>query len=85
MKFIATVPSFRLDISGDADLSEEVIRILGFNNVKSILPKLDATVGALSLSQKRLRLIRDFLVDNGLDECLTYSLISQKKKINSIY
>lgn len=79
-RFIATVPSFRLDISGDADLSEEVIRILGFNHVKSILPRLDTTVGALSLPQKRLRLIRDFLVDKGLDECLTYSLISQKEK-----
>lgn len=77
--FIAIVPSWRLDITGDADLSEEVIRLLGFANVPSILPCLDTHVGVLSLTQQRLRQIRYFLLDRGLDECLTYSLISKKE------
>lgn len=79
-KFLATAPEWRLDISCDADLSEEVIRLLGFNNVKSILPCLDTKVGALSLSQDRLKNIRGYLLDSGLDECLTYSLISKKEQ-----
>ena len=79
-EFIATAPSWRLDISCDADLSEEVIRLLGFENVKSILPCLDTKLGALSLPQDRLKNIRYYLLDNGLDECLTYSLISKKEK-----
>ena len=77
-KFDVVAPMFRLDVSGDADISEEVIRILGFNNVKSILPTLDVKVGGLSLEQSRLRAIRNMLLDLGLDECLTYSLLSKK-------
>ena len=78
--FTAKVPDHRLDVTCDADLSEEVIRILGFNNVKSILPNLDMQVGALTLEQQRLRNIRYYLLDKGLDECLTYSLVSKKEK-----
>ncbi len=78
--FKAEVPQYRLDVTCDADLSEEVIRILGYDNVNSILPCLDTKVGALTLEQSRLREIRYFLLDNGLDECLTYSLISEKEQ-----
>ena len=78
-KFVAIIPSFRIDIYGEADLSEEVIRLLGYENVPSILPQLDSKVGALSISQARLREIRYFLLENGLDECVTYSLLSRKE------
>ncbi len=78
--FVAVVPEWRLDVTCDADLSEEVIRILGFDNVKSILPCLDTRVGSLSLEQNRLKNIRMLLLSKGLDECLTYSLISKKEE-----
>ena len=74
-----TVPLYRLDVTCDADLSEEVVRLLGFEHVKSELPVLDVKVGALSLEQLRLKNIRDYLLDRGLDECLTYSLVSEKE------
>ena len=78
--FVAKVPEYRLDVTCDADLSEEVIRLLGYENVKSILPCLDTKVGTLSLRQKRLKNIRSFLLEQGLDECVTYSLTSKKKQ-----
>ena len=78
--FVAVVPSWRLDVTCDADLSEEVIRLLGFDNVQSVLPCLDTKVGALSLEQNRLKNIRFLLLDKGLDECVTYSLISKKEE-----
>ena len=78
--FVAVVPSWRLDITCDADLSEEVIRLLGFENVKSILPCLDTKLGALTVEQSRLKNIRFFLLDKGVDECVTYSLISKKEQ-----
>jgi len=77
--FTAIVPEHRLDVTCDADLSEEVIRILGFDNVKSILPCLDTKVGMLTLEQQRLKNIRYYLLDNGLDECVTYSLLHKKE------
>ena len=76
-KFEAIVPEHRLDCSCDADLSEEVIRILGFDNVKNILPILATRVGSLTLRQQRVKLIREYLLDLGIDECLTYSLVSE--------
>ena len=78
--FVAKVPDYRLDVTCDADLSEEVIRLLGYDNVKSILPCLDTKVGVLSQRQKRLKNICDFLLEQGLDECVTYSLVSKKKQ-----
>ena len=78
--FSVEVPPYRLDVTCDADLSEEVIRLLGYDNVKSVLPCLDTKVGMLTLEQSRLRAIRFFLLDNGLDECVTYSLISEKEE-----
>ena len=78
-EFTAKVPKYRLDVTCDADLSEEVIRVLGFDNVKSILPCLDTHVGSLTLRQQRIKNIRDYLLSQGLDECLTYSLISKKE------
>ncbi len=78
--FLADVPQYRLDVTCDADLSEEVIRLLGYENVKSILPCLDTKVGKLSLRQQRIKNIRSYLLNVGVDECLTYSLISKKEK-----
>ena len=79
-EFIADVPIFRLDVTCGADLSEEVIRLLGYEHVKSVLPCLDTKVGMLTLEQSRLREIRFFLLNNGLDECVTYSLVSEKEE-----
>ena len=78
--FEVKVPDYRLDVTCDADLSEEVIRLLGLEHVKSILPCLDTKVGMLTLKQQRLKNIRHYLLSQGLDECLTYSLVSKKKQ-----
>ena len=77
--FKVFVPQYRLDVTCDADISEEVIRLLGYENVKSVLPCLDVQVGALSLEQERLKNIREYLLNRGLDECITYSLVSEKE------
>lgn len=78
-KIIVSIPDYRLDITCDADISEEVIRVLGFENVESTLPHLDTKLGALTETQLKEKLIRDYLLWNGLDECLTYSLVSKKE------
>lgn len=77
--FIAVVPPYRLDVTSEADLSEEVIRLIGIDKISSILPRLDTKVGVLTLKQQRLRQVRHYLLDRGLDECLTYSLLSKKE------
>ncbi|MGM9873530.1 MAG: phenylalanine--tRNA ligase subunit beta [Bacilli bacterium] len=73
------VPSFRIDVESKADIAEEVIRILGYDNVESKMMKFDTTVGQLSPINEKINLIRNYLINNGFDECLTYSLISKKE------
>ena len=63
-----TVPTRRLDVNIKEDLIEEVGRIYGINNIKGTLPKLSIKEGSYD---KSTRLIRNKLVDLGLNEVLT--------------
>ena len=74
----ASVPSWRRDVVGEADLVEEVLRIHGFDNIPSVsLPKTTPLPqGALSLSQERRGLARRALASRGLIEAVTYSFLA---------
>lgn len=78
-EMVIKVPLFRIDVESKADIAEEIIRILGYDNVESKMMKFDTTVGFLSPIQEKINLIRNYLLNNGFDECLTYSLISKKE------
>ncbi|MGN1296106.1 MAG: phenylalanine--tRNA ligase subunit beta [Bacilli bacterium] len=77
-EFIAFPPDHRIDLRCDADLSEEVIRYVGFGAIKSILPMMPTTTGGYNPFQKKKNKIRDFLLNNGVNEALTYTLINPK-------
>ncbi|MFN3231372.1 MAG: phenylalanine--tRNA ligase subunit beta [Alphaproteobacteria bacterium] len=72
------VPSWRVDIEGEADLVEEVTRVYGYNAIPSVpLPDLtDVPVPALDLSQRRVRTVRRLLASRGLNEAITWSFVS---------
>ena len=78
-EFEVVVPDHRIDITSDADLSEEVIRIMGFEHVKSELPRMQLSVGKLEEKLEKKRMVRSYLRGLGLDEQLTYSLINEKE------
>lgn len=84
-ELIAVVPAHRIDMTCVADLSEEVIRILGFDNVKSVLPVQEAVLGGLSPTQLKKRHIRDYLIANGLYEAVTYTLVRKESIENFAY
>ncbi|OPZ34331.1 MAG: Phenylalanine--tRNA ligase beta subunit [Tenericutes bacterium ADurb.BinA155] len=75
-QYHVVVPSYRIDMDGEADLSEEVIRILGYENVHSILPTSELTLTGLSEKQSNRLSIRHYLHGIGLDEFLTYTLVN---------
>ncbi len=77
-EFVAFPPDHRIDLKCNADLSEEVIRYVGFDCIKSQLPLMVTTTGGLSKNQQNRLKIRNLLIDNGLNEILTYNLISPK-------
>lgn len=78
-KFVAYPPSHRIDLKVDADLSEEIFRIIGINLIKPTLPITPMTLGGLNQAQEKKRIIREHLVSLGLNETLTYTLVSEKE------
>ncbi len=67
----ATVPTFRRDLEREADLIEEVGRLVGLENVPERLPGVPQP-GGLTSTQKKLRRLRHLLADLGLAEAVTY-------------
>lgn len=78
------IPSSRTDMEGMADISEEVIRMLGYDRLPSTLPMMPMTEGKLTYEQSVIRDARSYLCMQGLQDCLTYTLISTDKKDNAI-
>jgi phenylalanyl-tRNA synthetase beta chain len=72
-----TTPSWRSDVSGPADLVEEVVRIHGLASVPSIpMTRPEAIARAtLTPSQRRKRNARRALATRGFDETISYSFI----------
>lgn len=73
------VPSWRPDVEGQADLVEEVVRVHGLNEVKSVaLPRIHAVAKpVLSPRQRRDRLARRVLAARGMVEAVNWSFISE--------
>ena len=76
-----TVPSWRPDIDGPADLVEEVVRIHGLDNVASVaLPRADGVARPTATpAQKLERKLRRAAASLGLNEAITWSFISEKE------
>lgn len=77
---MASVPSWRPDVQGEADLVEEVARIASLSNLKPVpMPRVRAGVPApvLTPMQKRLQMARRTTAALGYNECVTYSFIDQ--------
>ena len=75
-KFMATVPTYRVDVVQEADIIEEILRIYGFDNIA-----LSQNAGTSYLAEFPLkdkdnfkRTLGEMLVANGFYEILTNSL-----------
>jgi phenylalanyl-tRNA synthetase beta chain len=77
--FIAVAPYHRIDLKCDADLSEEIIRYVGFDKIEAQLPFMATTTGGYTPSQTKRLQIRELLIDNGINEAMTYTLVSPKE------
>ncbi len=73
---LVNVPERRLDLNIEEDLIEEIGRIIGYDNVPSTLPKLSLKQGKGNIKIKDLK---NRLKSFGLNEVITYSLVSEKE------
>lgn len=79
---VVKVPTRRPDISIKQDLVEEVIRIYGYDNLASTLPKFSKTTkGGLTYSQRMVRDLRAVYASLGFNDTINYSLVSEEEAI----
>lgn len=72
------VPSYRLDITEEIDLIEEVARIRGYDTIKACLPNESGSCGQKTPKQKALDKLRLLCSAKGLREAVNYSFISPR-------
>ncbi|GAB6043457.1 phenylalanine--tRNA ligase subunit beta [Endothiovibrio diazotrophicus] len=68
-------PSFRFDITIEADLIEELGRIHGYNNIPAHYPEGAQRILPLAEGETGLARLRAVLVDRGYQEAITYSFV----------
>ncbi len=73
-----TIPSFRQDLEGIADLAEEVARFYGYDKIPSTLPSGEATTGKISFKQRIEQKAREVAEYCGFSQGMCYSFESPK-------
>ena len=71
--FKLTVPSWRPDILQEIDIVEELVRITGFNKIKTIDPIKERTRSTLNQSQKLFHFLQRAVASKGYMEAITWS------------
>ncbi len=69
--YLVTPPSWRHDLETKEDLTEEIIRLVGYDAIPSTLPVAPPGRGLTRVQQQRRRLLQA-LADAGLTEVLAY-------------
>lgn len=76
--FSVKVPSFRSDLTRPIDLVEEVARLEGYDRIPETLPSVEPRYHEENLSLSVENRVRDVVLGAGLDEVVTFSLVSEK-------
>ncbi|MEI6352677.1 MAG: phenylalanine--tRNA ligase beta subunit-related protein [Candidatus Nomurabacteria bacterium] len=72
-RFVVSILGERLDLRIKEDLIEEIARVYGLNNIKSVLPELNK-IGKPNKTLYYENKIKNILFKNGFSEVYTYSL-----------
>ncbi len=77
-ELIAVAPSFRVDVSREEDLVEEVARHAGYDLVDTTLPAWSGTGNYLAGDSQHRR-VRRVLMDAGFNEAITFSFVNGER------
>lgn len=72
---VVTPPNFRFDLELEADLLEEIARLVGYDNIPATLPRAAMSLVAGTSRHERDERIRQVLLAQGYFEAITYSFI----------
>jgi phenylalanyl-tRNA synthetase beta chain len=73
-----TPPGCRFDIAIEADLIEEMARIVGYNNLPNSSLLMRSELGKATESILELDRAKDLLIDRGFQEAITYSFVDEE-------
>ncbi|MCK9397109.1 MAG: phenylalanine--tRNA ligase subunit beta [Methylobacter sp.] len=73
-----TPPGCRFDIAIEADLIEEIARIVGYNNLPNSSLLMRSELGKATEAVLDLDRVKDLLVDRGYQEAITYSFVDEE-------
>ncbi len=74
--WLVKAPSYRFDINLEADLIEEIGRIIGYDNIPGTKESAHVSVASFSEKEVSENQLRDLLVSQGYHEAITYSFVS---------
>ncbi|WP_333594008.1 phenylalanine--tRNA ligase subunit beta [Anaerospora hongkongensis] len=74
-RITVTVPTWRSDVTGPADISEEVARIYGYNKVPTTTPLGRMTRGSQSYTQSIADRLKSSLAGIGFTETISFSFM----------
>ncbi|MBB6403289.1 phenylalanine--tRNA ligase subunit beta [Arthrobacter sp. AZCC_0090] len=74
--YSVTAPSWRNDLETKEDLSEEIARLVGYDNIPATLPVAPPGRGLTRTQQQKRRVVQA-LADAGLTEVLSYPFVSK--------
>ena len=75
---VIKVPSYRHDIETSNDLAEEIARVIGYNNIKSVPIKLNKITN--DSNDDKVTKLESLLVNNGFTEVINFPFTSKKEK-----
>src|SRR5439155_23312301 len=75
--WVIEVPSYRVDVTREADLIEEVGRHWGFDRIPATFPALTSVPRPNAAGVTRGRRVRHLLTSAGLQEAVTFTFIEQ--------
>ncbi|MCH4008001.1 phenylalanine--tRNA ligase subunit beta [Companilactobacillus sp.] len=74
-----TIPSRRWDMTIEADLVEEIMRIYGYENLKGTLPSGNETSGGYIPVREFINKLKSVLLSEGMDETINFGLVSKQE------
>ncbi|ABJ90560.1 phenylalanine--tRNA ligase subunit beta [Buchnera aphidicola] len=78
--FYVTPPYWRLDIQIEEDVISEIIRMYGYEKIKSCPPQehINSNISNKKSEEMSLSRIKFFLIDQGYNEIISYSFVNLK-------
>lgn len=74
-----TIPTRRWDMSIEADLIEEIMRIYGYENLQGTLPSGNETLGGYTPQREFINKLKNILLSEGMDETINFGLVSKQE------